>query len=126
MSPSGQVIELEDEVEFNSAVQPYCVPASPEPLDGLTCTVSGWGSRPNGEALRTSCEELMERRLSLASKSVGLSLAGEGLKIVGYIFELIYSVRSQEGGGDGSSTPDSGVLRFAETVSLDKTKNHWY
>ncbi|XP_037772435.1 trypsin 3A1-like [Penaeus monodon] len=41
------VIELEDEVEFNSAVQPYCVPASPEPLDGLTCTVSGWGSRPN-------------------------------------------------------------------------------
>ncbi|ROT80312.1 Proclotting enzyme [Penaeus vannamei] len=41
------VIELRDKVEFNSAVQPYCLPASPEALDGLTCTVSGWGSRPN-------------------------------------------------------------------------------
>ncbi|XP_063602538.1 transmembrane protease serine 9-like [Penaeus indicus] len=41
------VIELRDKVEFNSAVQPYCLPAAPEALEGVTCTVSGWGSRPN-------------------------------------------------------------------------------
>ncbi|XP_047468318.1 transmembrane protease serine 9-like [Penaeus chinensis] len=41
------VIELKDKVEFNSFVQPYCLPAAREALEGLNCTVSGWGSRPN-------------------------------------------------------------------------------
>ncbi|XP_042890723.1 clotting factor G beta subunit-like [Penaeus japonicus] len=41
------VIALRDRVEFNPAVQPYCLPPARESLDGSICIVSGWGSRPN-------------------------------------------------------------------------------
>ncbi|XP_063602472.1 trypsin 3A1-like [Penaeus indicus] len=45
-------------VRFSALVQPYCLPASTLMLDGRTCTVSGWGSRPNEFAatLLTSLE----------------------------------------------------------------------
>ncbi|XP_063602474.1 trypsin 3A1-like [Penaeus indicus] len=52
------VIELRNEVRFSALVQPYCLPASTLMLDGRTCTVSGWGSRPNefASTLLTSLE----------------------------------------------------------------------